>query len=134
MYKTEKPLVGYHGLDKTGDFGDFKGKYLQVSAIVQNQQSVSSNFGNISDYNELENYFQKKYNINIDNSMKKLNFEDVKNTLSGAESAFREISELANNITVIKADKGGVMSCTGKEINFNPQYYTSQGTVEKLCK
>ena len=134
MYKTEKPIVGHHGLDKTGDFGDFKGKYLQVSAIVQNQQSVSSNFGNISDYNELENYFQKKYNINIDNSMKKLNFEDVKNTLSGAESAFREIPELANNITVIKADKGGVMSCTGKEINFNPQYYTSQGTVEKLCK
>jgi hypothetical protein len=77
MYKTEKPLVGYHGLDKTGDFGDFKGKYLQASAIVQNQQSVSSNFGNISDYNELENYFQKKYNINIDNSMKKLNLERV---------------------------------------------------------
>lgn len=31
MYKTEKPLVGYHGLDKTGDFGDFKGKYLNIS-------------------------------------------------------------------------------------------------------
>lgn len=77
MYKTEKPLVGYHGLDKTEDFENFKGKYSQASAIVQNQQSVSSNFGNISDYNELENYFQKKYNINIDNSMKKLNLERV---------------------------------------------------------
>lgn len=129
-----KERAEYYGLDKTENFEDFKGKYLQASAIVQNQQSVSSNFGNISDYNELENYFQKEYNINIDDSIKKLNFEDVKNTLSGAESAFREFPELANNITVIKADKGGVMSCTGKEINFNPQYYTSQGTVEKLCK
>lgn len=31
MYKTEKPLVGYYGLDKTGDFEKFKSKYLNIS-------------------------------------------------------------------------------------------------------
>ena len=81
-----------------------KGKYLQASAIVQNQQSVSRNFGNISDYNELGNYFQKEYNINIDNSIKKLNFEDVKNTLSGAESAFREFPECAHSVEQLMID------------------------------
>ena len=31
MYKTEKPLVGYHGLDKTENFEKFKSKYLNIS-------------------------------------------------------------------------------------------------------
>lgn len=84
--------------------------------------------------NELSNYLDSKYTINVDDDVKKLNFNSVKKCLSGAEAVINEFPELGDLLENINVKSSGVMSCSGKEISFNGIYFDNENKLIDICK
>ena len=59
MYKTEKPLVGHHGLDKTEDFEKFKSKYLNISEADIRKVDLTTSFIPAQTIEEAEEYIKQ---------------------------------------------------------------------------
>ena len=59
MYKTEKPLVGYHGLDKTEDFEKFKSKHLNISEADIRKVDLTTSFIPAQTIEEAEEYIKQ---------------------------------------------------------------------------
>lgn len=108
---------------KALDYNDFKGKYKEIC----------SNPPKIKDFERLEKYFDKKYNISVDESVKNLDFETCKNVLSGVEYMFKDFPDLADNISSVSTSNSGVMCCNGKTISFNPKYFKDTHDFKELC-
>ena len=87
-----------------------------------------------NNFSHIENYLSKTYNIELDNSVKKLNFETCKSVLQGAVTLISEYPELGRNLQKVTTSKYGVMCCTGKEICFNSKYFKSSDNLSEMCK
>ena len=59
MYRTEKPLVGYHGLDKTEDFEKFKSKHLNISEADIRKVDLTTSFIPAQTIEEAEEYIKQ---------------------------------------------------------------------------
>ena len=120
----------FFGLDKTDSFAEFREKYLKAA-----EQQVSTKFiKDAKDFDSLEKYLKKAYNINVDTSVKQLDFATVKTTLEGVESMLNEFPGLANELEIIETGKSGVMACFGQSITFNPAFFQTQGKLQDECK
>ena len=87
-----------------------------------------------TNFEELEKSLSDTYNISLDASVKSLDFQSVKQSLSGIEDIFSECPELADTISEVGVTTNGVMSCIANRITFNPEYY-GQGKIslQDLC-
>lgn len=85
-------------------------------------------------FDELEEYFNSNYSIKMDKAVRNLDLEAVKQPLIGIDSMLKDFPELANTLEVIKVSKGGVMSCAGETIEFNPVHYADNVKVPELCE
>jgi SPP1 gp7 family putative phage head morphogenesis protein len=94
------------------------------SGIIQSAKS----------FDELEEYFNSNYSIKMDKAVKNLDLEAVKQPLVGVDSMLKDFPELANTLEVIKVSKGGVMSCAGETIEFNPVHFADNVKVPEMCE
>lgn len=133
-----KQRAAYFGLDKTENFEDFKGKYLVASKATQGTVPTvipqANSVAAAKDFDALDNYMKNKYNITVDASVKKLDFDNVRAALTGVEAAMQDLPEIGNNIRSIATSNSGVMCCDGKSVFFNPKYFTDHNTMLDLCK
>lgn len=84
-------------------------------------------------FDELEKYISEKYGIEIDTSVKKLNFNSVKTAFSGIETALTEIPELKSYIRSAKARPGDFMSCSYYgDISFDSVVYSDPKKLKKM--
>lgn len=130
--KTMKDRAAYFGLDKTKNFDDFKKKYLKAAEQVKAAGSAS--MADVKDFDALDKYLKTAYNISVDNSVKSLDFENVRSALTGVESVFTEFHGLSDAVKEITTSKSGVMSCTGEKITFNPKFFTEHEKMLESCK
>ena len=99
-----------------------------------NNSSISySSVSECSNYNELGNYLQSRYGLTLDESVKSLDYNSVKSSLTGIESVISEFPEVGNSLFEATTSTAGIMSCSGSRITFNPNYYSDSGTLEKVC-
>ena len=100
------------------------GDRKQAEKIASNLSEEDEKISEIKDFNTLSKYFKKRYNIDIDKSVQALDFESVKEGLTGVEKVINEFPQAQDSIFRISTDKHGVMSATYDGIiNFNPIYY-----------
>lgn len=85
---------------------------------------------------KLADRLKKNYDIDIDEAVKKLDFETVDRAISGVESVIKEYPELANNIAKVTTTNDGIMSCNGADISFNPAYFKEEkiDTLKEIIK
>ena len=98
-----------------------------------NTKKTVSTVGDVKDFNSLDNYLKSSYDISVDESVKKLDFAAVREALVGCESMFGKFRGLAGSIKTIKTASGGIMSCSGETINFNPAFFSKIEKLEKIC-
>lgn len=98
------------------------------------EQRTIDKISDVSDFDGLEKYMKKAYNVSVDDSVKILHFPTVKNVLTGVEKIIREFPGLKGTIKKITTGKGGVMSCGGGEIKFNPYYFNDGKKLLDACE
>lgn len=86
-----------------------------------------------STFDELKEYFRNTYNISMDDAVRNLEFSSVKDSLIGFESVVQEYPEMGDLVQDIVTLNSGVMSCTGKQISFNPTYYSVGNNLSDKC-
>ena len=86
---------------------------------------------NVKDFAEFKTYMRDNYGIDVTSGVKKLDFDLVKQAVSGFESVAKDFPEVAKGINKIRLSKSGVMSCTGTEITFNSDYFTNPAVLQK---
>ena len=91
-----------------------------------------SSFTQCQNFDELEKYLSTKYSISLNNTVKSLDFAACREALKGVENVFSEFPVLGAYIKEITTDSSGVMSCDGRSITFNPFYFGSNNSLQKL--
>ena len=86
------------------------------------------------DYNQLQEYLENKYGIELDNNVKELDFATVKDSLYGVETVIKDYPQLGENLKKVKISRSGVMSCDGNTITFNPVYFKNSDKIVAECK
>lgn len=76
----------------------------------------------------------EKYDIMIDKEVFELNYNGVKETLDGIEEIIKEVPELGEHLDYIGVYSEEAMSCNGREINFNPEWYSNIEKLKKMVK
>lgn len=77
-----------------------------------------------ADYNELFQYYKKTYDVDFDSSVKRLDFESVKEGMHGIELVIDEFPKAKGTLKRISTENSGVMCASySGTINFNPSYY-----------
>lgn len=108
-------------------------KQKNASASDSATVKKAKNIAGTSDFADLENYLKNSYNISVDKSVKSLDFGSVRAALSGLESVIGKAKGLAKTIKMVKTSESGVMSCSGTNISFNPQYFEKSERIQKSC-
>ena len=91
-----------------------------------------NSFTQCQNFDELEKYLSIKYSISLNNTVKSLDFAACREALKGVENVFSEFPVLGAYIKEITTDSSGVMSCDGRSITFNPFYFGSNNSLQKL--
>lgn len=86
-----------------------------------------------NDFDSLDDYLSRSYNISVDKSVKALDFGAVRKALIGVEHILEKCPPLAKTLKQIKTSKSGVMSCGGEKITFNPYYFEEAARIDKAC-
>lgn len=97
---------------------------------------VLNNVSHASDtenFDSLVNYLDSKYNIYIDDSVKQLDFETVRNSIEGVESIIDEFPDVGTFLKSGITSNSGVMSCSGSKLSFNPQYFNDKQLFIDTC-
>ena len=86
-------------------------------------------------FDELEKYISPKYGIDIDASIKNLDFDLVRTAFSGIENALTEIPELKDYIRSAKAKPGDFMSCSYYgDISFDSVVYSNPKELRRMFR
>ena len=132
--QTLKEQAAYYGLDKSKDFEDYKSKYLAVAQAGNQNQQKPSNVGGCKDFNDLEQYFSSVYGVAFNQSVKSLDFQTVQKAMDGVENVIKEFPDFGSILKSITTSTSGVMSCTGEEITFNPNFFSSSTALSNACQ
>lgn len=85
------------------------------------------------DFEALDKYLEKEYNVSVEKSVKSLDFGSVRSALSGLESVLEKVPGLKSTLKAVKTSKSGIMSCSGENITFNPHYFEKSERIDKAC-
>lgn len=94
-------------------------KALQKASEPAKMDSVEA----CKDFDEMGEYLKAHYGISLDETVKELNFDLVKDAMRGIESVAQEYPDIFDSITQVTTENEGVMSCDREGITFNPQYF-----------
>lgn len=131
--QTLQDRAAYFGLDKSDSFQDFREKYLHLPDNADTM-TVPQELKDITDFSQLSKYMKDTYDITVDPSVEKLNFQTVQKTMMGVEGVFKDYPELGEQVKTISTKGKGVMCCSGTEIYFNPKYYKDEADFAEMCK
>ena len=102
----------------------------QATQTAQNVVQSSAGVMNVKDFKEFKQYMKTKYDIDVTSGVNKLDFDLVKDAVSGFEDVAKDFPEVTKGIKKIRLSKAGVMSCNGAEITFNSDYFTDPNTLK----
>ncbi len=85
-------------------------------------------------FDNLADYLSSKYAIKMSAEVMQLDFAAVKNALQGVETVFAEYPDVGRLINEAVVAQAGVMSCSGKQLTFNPAYFTDLQKITDICK
>ena len=113
----------------------FKSKDSSSFNIADTKEKVSivNSLEETKDFDSLSSYMETKYGIQLDHSIKQLEFTTVKNAISGLESVVKEYPDVGNLLKESITSNSGVMSCSGDTLSFNPAYFSDKYTLTKVC-
>mgnify|MGYP000413399694 CR=1 FL=1 len=78
-------------------------------------------------------YMNAKYDIQLDDSISKLNIDTVKGAISGVETIINDYPEVGKFLKSGITSSSGVMSCTGSKLSFNPDYFSDDHKLRETC-
>ena len=103
-------------------------KSKTTNTPFQNKAGLS----NCTDFSSIDKYLQKTYNINVDDSVKALDFVSVKEGIEGIERVLKEFPQAQNTLKKITTGKSGIMCATfGGDIEFNSSIFNDRSIVLK---
>lgn len=85
-------------------------------------------------FEKLNEYFETKYDILIDEPVFELDYDAVEETMNGVEFMIGEFPELGYTLEYVGTYSDAAMSCDGREIHFNPKHYKNYGKLDELVK
>lgn len=106
---------------------------MSADDIMQEKDAKFKSVADVSDFEELHQYMRENYNIDMDNSVTGLDFNAVRDSLTGVESVILEYPEVGYLLKTIETSNSGVMSCTGSTISFNKEYYNIGTDLADKC-
>lgn len=95
---------------------------------------VASSLQGAKSFGDLAAYMSTKYDIQLDPSIYELDLGTVKQALSGLESVIKEFPGVGEHLKRGITSSAGVMSCTGSQISFNPEYFKDGTTLADVCR
>lgn len=110
-----------------------KGAPIKPKQTPKQQTKSAKSIEDVKDFDGLDSYLQKAYNIGVENSVKQLDFTTVKSALTGFESVIKQFPNVAKTLTQLVTSKSGVMSCSGQKISFNPFYFKDNKKLVESC-
>lgn len=116
----------WHKAFVEGDKSDLKEVKPDDTIKIQEYESVEET----QSFEELKNYVETKYNITVDNSVEKLDFQSVREGVQGIEFVIQEFPQATSSFKTIGTAKNGLM-CAGYDgsISFNPSFYQTRKTA-----
>lgn len=82
---------------------------------------------NCQDFEGVSKYLSKTYGIAMDDTVKDLDFESVKEGIQGIEKVMLEFPQAQSSLKKISTNKSGIMCAQyNGTINFNPHYYKTR--------
>lgn len=117
-----KERAEYFGLDKAKTFEDYKKTYLKAAeSIKSNISPALLGSAETKNFKELCDYMEKTYGVKVSNKAQALDFETVKDSVSGVEWTMQQFPKTQGYLKKIDSNKkGGVMNCTGNVIACSP--------------
>ncbi len=150
--KAQSGLTGNEKSDKmeedTASEADTEQTSLNESGTVETENSLTETYTYTSetgiktsiteceDFDQLKQYMSRWYDIEVDDDMKNLDFETVRDSLVGLEDTAKDFPEIMDNLQVIdaKADAGAHMSTNGKTLSYNSESFQTKRSAEKAAK
>lgn len=96
-----------------------------------NTATAQKTVGDVKDFTEFKKYMKTMYDIDVTAGVKKLDFEMVKEAMSGFESVAKDFPEVTKTIQQIRLSKSGIMSCNGEHITFNSDFFTNRTLMNR---
>lgn len=121
----------------TAEFEELKAKGIKIPTVPQKaeKQPQKADLSSVTTFEQLAEYFNNNYNVTIDNAVKSLDFESVKEGLQGVEIVMREFPQAKSSLHKIGVRKDGIMNAGYEgDINFNPFYYTDRKVAVKASQ
>jgi SPP1 gp7 family putative phage head morphogenesis protein len=100
------------------------------------QPKMPKSIADTEDFETLDNYLKKEYNVSVEKSVKDLSFKPVLSVLTGCESVISEFPRVAKTLKALVTSKSGVMSCgvSSGKISFNPHYFSDDKKLIADCE
>lgn len=130
-----KERAEYFGLDKTDDFEDFKQKYLKISDkdVEKNGNKSYHNIKDIEDFADIKTYLKERYDVELSDDVKNLDFNNSKLSMQGIEQVMKEFPQSQSVLNKIGVGNSGVMCASlDGSINFNPSYYAKGKSLSSM--
>lgn len=96
-------------------------------------EKAVSRVSEAKDFEALDKYLQKAYNVSVEKSVKGLDFGSVRDALAGLETVLDKVPGLKGSLKTVSTSQSGVMSCGGEKITFNPHYFKAAEKIQKSC-
>lgn len=133
---TRKPDGSTEKVPADMSFEEWKGKFVneaQTGDLTAAASDDKINIHTAKDWDALGKYMEDTYGISIDDSVRELNFETVRRSVSGIDAMMQEFPDIGDGVKRVLTGKTGIMSCTGQEITFNPAYYSDTVKLLQTC-
>ena len=96
--------------------------------------SAGEGLNRVRDFNSLQTYMKSRHGMDLDSSIEKLDITTVKSAISGVESVIKEYPDVGEYLKTGITSYSGVMSCTGNELSFNPEYFSDSSKLHNVCR
>lgn len=106
--------------------------YFKADLIPNNGYNIKK-ISLAENFEDLSNCLDSK-SIKLDETVKNLNFNMVKRTLSSIVETADKYPGAFENLKIVTTSSEGVMSCSGSKITFNPEYYDNIDKLNAICK
>jgi SPP1 gp7 family putative phage head morphogenesis protein len=119
----------------TEEYNKLKEKGVPITSKKKPKTQTKSvkSIEDVKDFDGLDSYLQKEYNIGVEDSVKQLDFTTVKSALTGCESVIKRFPGVAKTLKQLVTSKLGVMSCGGEKISFNPFHFQDDKKLIESC-
>ena len=106
---------------------------MKVTKNITGSGGIITSAKDASDFDGLSDYLDSTYGVKMDDSVKQLDFDLVKDGIEGVEEVISEYPDVGLNLTEVITNYSGVMSCSGETLTFNPNYFTDKQHLIDTC-